>query len=245
MDLLFDCGRAVLMRLRGANSGPVQLHTVFITHLHSDHITDLNDVITMHWAMNLAPKTLPIVGPPGTQAFVDDTLSMLSEDIRWRLEHHEDLTWEPDIAVTEIETGVAFEHSGVRVTCARTKHPPVEQTIGFRVEHEGKSVVIGGDSLPCDGLDELCAGADMYVQTVLRRQIIEQIPAQRLREILNYHSSTEDAARTAARGGVKTLVYTHMMPTPEPGAEHEWIDDAKPFFDGEVVMGTDLLSLSI
>ena len=245
MALVFDAGRGLLMRLRGANVGPAQVHTQFITHLHSDHVTDFNDLVTMHWAMNLEPKTLPVVGPPGTQAFCDNTIEMLRPDIGWRIEHHADLTWEPDLRVTEVTEGVAFEQNGVRVTAAPTDHPPVRPTIGFRVEHEGRSVVIAGDTIPCEGLDRLCAGADVYVQTVLRRPLIEALPAARLKEILNYHSSTEDAARTAARAGVRTLVFTHMMPTPAPGTEQDWINDAKEHFDGDVILGDDLLSISV
>jgi ribonuclease Z len=240
MNLLFDAGRALLMRLRGAGCGPNQVHHVFLTHLHSDHICDFNDLLTMHWATNLVPQPLPVIGPAGTQRFVDDTLTMLGPDIEWRIEHHEDLTWEPDVRVTEAREGVVFDQNGVRVIAAPTLHLPVKDTIGFRIEHAGKVVVIGGDSVPCDGLDQLCAGADVYVQTVLRRPLIEQIPAHRLREILNYHSSTEDAAQTAARAGVRTLVYTHMMPGPTPGTEQDWINDAKPHFDGEVILGDDL-----
>jgi ribonuclease Z len=245
MHLLFDAGRALLMRLRGAGSGPVQVNTVFLTHLHSDHICDFNDLLTMHWAMNLAPKTLHIIGPTGTREFVDDTLAMLRNDIRWRIEHHEDLTWEPNVDVREVSHGEVFNDNGVRVLAAPTLHLPVKDTVGFRIEHGGRSVVIGGDSVPCAGLDELCAGADIYVQTVLRRPLIERLPAGRLREILNYHSSTEDAAMTAQRAAVKTLVFTHMMPEPFPGTEQDWINDAKQHFDGDVIVGTDLLSLSV
>jgi ribonuclease Z len=233
------------MRLRGAGVGPIQVHTVFLTHLHSDHICDFNDLLTMHWAMNLSPTPLHVVGPAGTQRFVDDTLAMLRPDIDWRLEHHEDLTWEPDVRVREVREGVVFEEGKVRVVAAPTLHLPVKDTIGFRVEYEGRSVVIGGDSVPCEGLDRLCASADVYVQTVLRRPLIEAIPAARLREILDYHSSTEDAARTAARAGVRTLVYTHMMPGPVRGTEQEWINDAKPHFDGTVILGEDLQRIPV
>ena len=51
--ILVDAGRAVVMRLAGAGTLPVLLNAVLITHLHSDHITDLNDVITSHWVMGL------------------------------------------------------------------------------------------------------------------------------------------------------------------------------------------------
>jgi ribonuclease Z len=239
MDLLFDAGRAVLMRLRGAGSGPVQLHTVFLTHLHSDHTTDFNDIVTMRWAMSREPNPLRVVGPPGTREFCDNTNAMLRRDFGWRIEHHAHLNTEPTIELTEVADGLAFEANGVRVIAAPTEHPPVRPTIGFRVEHEGKAVVIGGDSLPCEGLDRLCAGADVYVQTVLRTPLIPPP----LQEILSYHSSTEDAAKTAARGGVKTLVFTHLMPQPGPGTEQDWINDAKAHFDGEVILGEDLTTV--
>ena len=47
--LLFDCGRGVLMRLAATGVSPLTLSAVLLTHLHRDHITDLNDVITTHW----------------------------------------------------------------------------------------------------------------------------------------------------------------------------------------------------
>ncbi len=243
--LLFDAGRGVLMRLRGADSGPLHVNTVFLTHLHSDHVTDFNDIVTMHWTMNRRPTPLRVIGPPGTQAFCQDTLRMLATDIGWRIAHHADLTWEPDLRVSEVTEGVVFDEGGIQVTAARTEHPPVEPTIGFRIEHDGRSVVIAGDTIPCAGLDSLCAGADTYVQTVLRRPLIEAVPSARLQEILDYHSSTADAAKTAARCGVKRLVYTHMMPTPQPGTEQDWINDAKPHFDGEVVLSHDLQVIEV
>jgi ribonuclease Z len=240
MHLLFDAGRGVLMRLRAANSGPVWLHTIFITHLHSDHITAFNDVLTMFWTAHFEPTPMRVIGPPGTQRFVDDTITMLQADIGWRIAHHADLTWEPNVIVSEVTQGEVFNENGVRVVAEVVKHPPVDPAIGFRIEHEGKSIVIAGDTIPCEGLDRLCAGADVYVQTVLRTPLIEALGIPRLLEILDYHSSTEDAARTAAKGGVRKLVYTHQMPMYEPGTEQDWINDAKPHFDGEVIFGKDL-----
>ncbi|MDA2946373.1 MAG: MBL fold metallo-hydrolase, partial [Actinomycetota bacterium] len=41
--VLVDAGRGVVMRLAAAGVLPTKLDAVFITHLHSDHISDLND----------------------------------------------------------------------------------------------------------------------------------------------------------------------------------------------------------
>jgi ribonuclease Z len=239
-DLLFDCGRGVLMRAAAAGTGPGALRAVFLTHLHSDHVTDLNDVITMRWATSFAPHPLTVVGPTGTAGLVEATEAMLAPDIGYRLAHHADLTWRPETVVTEVERGVVLEDGEVRVRAEPTDHAPVRPTVGFRVEEGSRSVVVAGDTVPCSGLDELCRGADVLVHTVVRRDLIESLGLPRLTDVLDYHSSVEDAAGTAARGGVGTLVLTHLVPPPVPGTEDEWRERAASVFAGKVVVASDL-----
>jgi len=241
---LFDAGRGLGMRLTAAGVVAPMLTKVLLTHLHSDHITDLNDVVTSRWVMSPAPNPLPILGPVGTAAVVDAIMAMLAPDISYRIAHHEDMTQGPQNVVTEVAGGVVHDEGGVRIVAAATDHRPVEPTLGFRIEHDGKVVVIGGDGVPCAGLDELCAGADVYVQTVLREELVRAVPMQRFLDTIDYHSTIEQAADTAQRAGVKTLVITHPVPAPAPGTEHEWIEIAAKTFSGEVVMGNDLTSVT-
>ena len=42
------------------------LQYVVLTHLHSDHTTDFNDLVTTRWAMSPMENPLPVIGPPGT-----------------------------------------------------------------------------------------------------------------------------------------------------------------------------------
>jgi ribonuclease Z len=244
-DLLFDCGRGVLMRAAAAASGAAAFRALFLTHLHSDHITDLNDIVTMRWAMSLVPNPLAVTGPDGTADLLAATEAMLEPDIGYRLAHHDDLTWRPAATVTEVEHGVVFEDGAVRVRAAPTDHAPVRPTVGYRVDDGSSSVVIAGDTMPCAGLDELCSGADMLVHTVVRRDLIEMIGLPRLTDVLDYHSSVPDAAQTAERNGVGTLVLTHLVPAPAPGTEQEWIDQASAHFSGRVVVASDLLTLDL
>lgn len=244
-QLLFDCGRAVVMRMAGAGSLPLLLERLFLTHLHSDHTTDLNDVITTRWVMSPVASPLPVTGPPGTAGLVERTLAMLSDDVGYRRGHHADLDWDPTCAVTEVLDGVAYEADGLRVIAAPTDHRPVAPTVGYRIEAGGTVVVIAGDTVPCDGLDRLCAGADVYVQTVLRDDLVQAVPSPRLQDVLDYHSTCEDAGRTAAKAGVGTLVLTHPVPAPFPGTEGEWIERARGDFSGEVVLAHDLWSITL
>ncbi len=201
---LVDCGRGVLMRAAAAGVGAADLTALLLTHLHSDHITDLSDVITTRWVTTFGPTPLPIIGPPGTKAVVEATLAALAPDICYRIAHHADITEPPcRCEVHEVTpTGEVWGSAdGVRITVAPTDHRPVEPTIAFRIEYDGASVVLAGDSVPCASLDALaarrrCSGAHRDPQGPRRA-----MPAQRIRDILDYHSSVEQAAATAARAG--------------------------------------------
>jgi ribonuclease Z len=245
-SLLVDCGRGALMRLVGSGGAVQNLSAVLITHLHSDHITDLNDVITSRWALSLVPNPLRIVGPEGTARVVERTLTMLEDDIGYRLAHHDDLTEPPQVEVTEVSDGpVDLGVEGLAVGAAPTEHAPVRPTVGYRFEAEGSVAAVSGDTIPCEGLDRLVDGADVYVQTTVRRDQIEAIGVPRMLDVLDYHSTIEQAAETATRNGVRKLVLTHLVPPPPPDspAEAEWAAMAAEGFDGEVVVARDLTAI--
>jgi ribonuclease Z len=62
----------------------------------------------------------------------------------------------------------------------------------------------------------------------------------RLRDACDYHSSVEQAADTAQRAGVATLVLTHCVPAFAPGDEEAWRELATSRFDGDVILAVDL-----
>lgn len=242
---LVDCGRGVLMRAAAVGVGAGNITALLLTHLHSDHITDLSDVITTRWVTTFAPTPLPIIGPPGTKAVVEATLAALAPDISYRIGHHADITEPPSIQVHEYTQGQVWDAGGVRITAAPTDHRPVEPTLAFRFDTSDASAVLAGDTVPCTSLDALASGADALVHTAIRADLVEQIPVQRLRDILDYHSSVEQAAATAARAGVGTLVLTHYVPPLVPGQEDQWRALAAKEFSGPVEIGNDLLRVSL
>ncbi len=133
----------------------------------------------------------------------------------------------------------------MRVVAEPTDHRPVHPSVGYRVEHEGHAIVIAGDTVPCEGLDRLCQGADALVHTVIRADLVRNIPLPRLQDILDYHSSVEQAAQTATRNDVGTLVLTHYVPPLVPGSEEEWRSIAAAHFDGRIELGDDLHTVSV
>jgi len=245
--LLVDCGRGVLQRAAAVGVGAAGLSALLLTHLHSDHIADLGDLLITRWISTFAPDPapLPIIGPPGTAETVGATLQAFRHDIGYRIAHHADLNAPPAVEVHEHTDGPVWDRDGVSIRVAPTDHRPVAPTIGFRIEYGGASVVLAGDTVPCATLDELAAGADALVHTVIRKDIVANIPQQRLQDICDYHSSVQEAAATAARAGVGTLVMTHYVPALVPGQEEQWRALAAGEFGGRIELGDDLHRVEI
>ena len=65
--LQFDAGRGTVLRLSEAGCGLHELAALFLTHIHSDHVIDLSDVVLTRWVQGtLHPAgALPIVAVEG------------------------------------------------------------------------------------------------------------------------------------------------------------------------------------
>ena len=242
---LVDAGRGVLMRLAAAGVGAAQLKAVLLTHLHSDHITDLNDVITTRWITTFEPSPLTIVGPAGTERVVAGIGESLGPDIGYRIAHHDDLDYPPPVEVVEVTEGEIYLGGDVRLSCAPTDHRPVEPTVAYRFDYGGSAVVTAGDTVPCAGLDRLCQGAQALVHTVIRKDVVSTIPIPRVLDTLDYHSSPAEAAQTAARAGMHMLVMTHYFPPPADGDEDTYRALAAEHFGGAIEVGDDLHRVDI
>ena len=249
-NIIVDAGRGVIMRMVAAGCPPPFVSAVLLTHLHSDHICDLNDIVTTRWISSPAATPLTVYGPKGTQRMVNGLIDMLTLDEGYRLEHHDDLRAGEGMKVNviEVEAGGTFSLGDVRISVHRTDHRPVAPTVGYRMEEGGVVAALAGDTVPCAELDEMCANADIYVQTVVREDLVRQfaplVPTgERFLDILDYHSTVQQAAQTAARANVKTLLLTHFVPAIQPGQEGEWHAMAAEHFSGEIVVGPDLTSV--
>lgn len=105
--------------------------------------------------------------------------------------------------------------------------------------------MLAGDTLPCDSLDRLAEKTNALVHTAIRKDIIAQFPQQRIKDICDYHSSVQQAAATAQRAGVGTLVLTHYVPAIAPGQEEQWRSLAAAEFGGRIELGDDLHRVAI
>ena len=157
-----------------------QLTALVLTHLHSDHITDLNDVITSRWVTTFAP-----IAAPRHRAARDAAPWSTGCSRRWP--RTSPTAW-PTTTTSpgtrrsrsrSTSTGSCSTRGACGSIAAPTDHRPVDPSVGYRVEHDGHAVVIAGDTVPCEGLDRLCAGADALVHTVIRADLVRRDPGAR------------------------------------------------------------------
>ena len=171
--------------------------------------------------------------------------AMLQPDVEYRIAHHEDLNWEPQLEVVEVGAGVVFEEDGVRIDRGRDRSPARRADLGYRIEHDGKAVVHRGRHRAVRRSRRAVRGRRrLRADGVARRPRAAWCRCSASVDTIDYHSTVVQAAQTAARGGVRTLVFTHQIPTPGPGSADEWVAIAREHFGGEILFGTDLLTIS-
>ena len=141
------------MRAGAVGVGAANITALLLTHLHSDHITDLSDVITTRWVTTFTRTPLPVIGPPGTAAVVDATLAALAPDISYRIAHHADITEPPVIEVHEYTDGPVWDDAGVTIRVAPTYHRPVEpdHRLPHRIRRRFSGIGRGYGAMPRPG----------------------------------------------------------------------------------------------
>lgn len=253
-NLLFDAGRGVMVQAARAGIPLAAINPVFLTHHHFDHIGDLYDVMLNTW-LHGRKHDLRIFGPPDTERLVNTLVTQIyDKDITWRDKGEPTFGgWKPVVA-SDVIAGPVIETDRWRVSAEVVRHgdglglpaPFLERwtCLGYRIEAEGKVVAISGDTVWCDGLDRLAAGADVLVQCCFLTA--GEIDNEHFRRLAAHTLVCADTAgKIAARAKVKTLVLTHHRPRTSDDFEAQLEADVRNDFDGKIVVGRDLLKLIV
>lgn len=239
--MLFDCGRGATLRLAQLGVPLASVDRLLLTHLHSDHVVQVPDLLISGWATG-RNRPLEVWGPAGTRDMLQAFLRAFQFDIHLRRDIDEKIPGAGiEVIEHEVSEGTVFERAGVRVSAFLVDHGPVAPVFGYRVEHKGRSVVLSADTRPSDNLVRHAQGTDVLIHSVIDVAPLRAMgaPDGVIAAIVAHHSTPEQAAGVFARVKPRLAVYSHA------NASQAVLDETRAIYPGRVQGPEDLLTIDI
>jgi ribonuclease Z len=256
---LFDCGEATQHQILHTSLKPRRIEKIFITHLHGDHIYGLPGLLGSR-SFQGGETGLTVYGPKGIKQFIDVSLSISQTHLKYPLqivEIEEGVIFEDEgFRVLAKELQHALPTFGFRVEEKDkrgelqverlqergVKPGPVYKKLkaGEEILLEdgsilngndyigpsipGRVVTILGDTRICTNASELARSADVLVHEATFSSDQEEMAHE------YFHSTTKQAAETAADAGVTILFLTHISSRFAKEAWQELQQEAREVF---------------
>jgi ribonuclease BN (tRNA processing enzyme) len=189
---LLDCGPSILPALKRVGLSSNNFPTVFISHLHGDHMGGLPFLLLDAIFPAGRKQPLTLVGPPGLEA-------------RFRLAcevfYPRSLEMERKFELTFIELDKDVRHvlDGIAVTAYEVNHYSGSPSYALRFEVDGKVFAFSGDAGWSDNVVKAGKDADLYL-----------IECYQYDYKLSMHLDYVTIAQHFDRINAKQLVLTHM-----------------------------------
>jgi ribonuclease Z len=201
---LLDCGAPVSTLLYQYNLDPLDVHAVFLSHWHMDHVANLGLFLTQNRLLN-RPSHLNVYGPRGTRGKIRRLLAASFQNVA-------ELGYE--LNITNVKCPQKIKEALIHVEYFKTRH--LEQVeckaeygrkavaCGMVINGPGWRVVYSGDLRYPEELSGYVDGCDLLIHEMA-------------------HHRPEDVAEFAEAGNVPHVLISHIGPefdeSPEKIAE--------------------------
>ena len=242
-SVVIDAGLGVTRGVVQAGMALRDLATVFITHLHSDHVLELGGLLHTAWVSGLKIP-VRVYGPPGIAEVWAGFQAMMAYDMHLRVVDDGRMPLSDLVQIITVTEGeVPFD--GLRVRALAVNHPPVNFAYAYRFDGS-RAVTFSGDTCYHPPLGAFAAGSDVLVHEALLPEGIEAILARTgggegLRaHLVAAHTMIDDVGKIAAQAGVGRLVLNHLVPVDDPAfTDAMWQARAAVVYKGPVVVARD------
>jgi ribonuclease BN (tRNA processing enzyme) len=219
-QILIDCGSGTILQLLKAGKGYEEIDAVFLTHTHPDHVSDLIPLIHALLATPglVRSKDLLIVGPSGTRTFFKTCILSL-------------LRYPDSFRTNLVEIEDRLDLGFVHVISAHTAHSA--NSVAYRFENGGRSVVITGDTDYDDKVVQLSRETDLLVADCSFPDSLK-MPG---------HMTPGECGLMARRAKAKRLLLSHLYPSTSPDTDR--LKECRSVFDGDLLLAEDLMVIDI
>ena len=218
--VLFDCGNGVTWKLERSGVNYMDIDHVFITHLHPDHNADLIPFLfaTKYPASEKRSKKLTIWGPPGFYDFIKSIQAIYKDWLNPENTEYFELVNE------------SYKFGDFNFSIIKTGH--TENSLAFKLESGGKSIVYSGDMDFFEQFIDFARGCDLL--------LIECSLPDNLKR--KGHLTPSDIIKISNLVDPKILVLTHMYPVCD---DLNIVEQIEKETEARVILGEDFLNISI
>ena len=241
----------------GFNQGKIE--AIFLTHFHSDHIDGLGELMLQRWLAQSNSQPVPVHGAPGVDQVVGGFMQAYGQDQHYRVTHHGAELVPPTgfggqarpFVLDDKGRVVVLKDADLEIVAFLVDHGPVHPSVGYRISYKGRSLVISGDTKKSAAVQREAQGVDLLIHEAMSMPMMAILQDgatqagrpklhQLMIDVMNYHSSPEEAAETARDAKVGYLLLNHVMPPlPLPGLVKAFLGDAPDIFSGKIRVGAD------
>ena len=245
--ILVDCGSGVTQRLNQSKNSSADIDALLLTHLHTDHVIDLYQLIISSWHSDRSSQW-KIYGPKGTKQFVDKIFLAWKSERKLRISYEKRKSSKAlNYKVYEFKKEGFININDIKIKYFEVDHKPVPYAYGFSFFNKNKKLTISGDTKPCESLMLNAQNADVLLHEVFIEYEINQTSGLRSKKTLHnvkeYHTPSNLVGKVAKLSNCKKLVLTHFVPTRFNISKLKKI--VRKDFGKDPVIGNDLLTINI
>ncbi|AOJ83954.1 MBL fold metallo-hydrolase [Burkholderia sp. MSMB617WGS] len=255
--IVFDHGFGSHHRLLELGVSATRISHAFFSHHHYDHMGDYPRLLLTRWDQGAGRiPELKVYGPPPLRKitdrlFGDDgafgpdlvsrTENQASIDV-YRARGGEGARARPRPVVTELSPLATVTENEWTVQAVAVNHfAPHLVSYGYRIDHDGQSIVYSGDTGPCPALDRLAKDCDVLVH--MCHYLSGTAPSRTFAAFTAGHLEVAQAARQA---NAKNLVISHVTEQfDKPGVRERVIVEMSRIYSGNIFFGSDRMEIPV
>ena len=235
-------GNGVLGQLKKVGVGIADIHHLFVTHAHTDH------VLGVIWVIRMVAQCKGYEGKLHVYSH-DKVMKVIKTIIDMILAKKQLAKVAERVVFHELKDGDAFEVGDIHMQCFDI-HSTKEKQFGFRVELPISDTNTSAGSSASDKLILACLGDEPYNEQ--NRQYVEHADWMMCEAFCLYadrdtfkpyekcHSTALDAGKLAAELGIKNLVLYHTEEKTIATRKQAYTKEAAENFKGRIVVPEDL-----